>query len=200
VEATGAYDGRAWLGDIWTLRNVWVTSGLIESGYHDLAAELSWSTIKAFHRNYAEYLAPSTGSGEGVARYGWTAAQYIQSIVEHLFGVDYDRARNRLRIFPHVPPELARERLALRGLLLPDGARLDVTVHQGEVSARVQGKLAVKSIDVVAALPAQGRLRAESTRGAALPLQPGLDGAPGAAGVRLPAACAPCTVRFRVVE
>ena len=41
VEATGPYDGRAWLGDIWTLRNLAIVTGLEDSGRHDLAAELA---------------------------------------------------------------------------------------------------------------------------------------------------------------
>jgi hypothetical protein len=89
VEAKGHYDGRAWSGDIWTLRNLAVIKGLEDVGKHDLAAELTWSTIKTFNAKYCEYIVPSTGSGEGVQRYGWSASQYIQAIIEDLFGVDY---------------------------------------------------------------------------------------------------------------
>ncbi len=103
VEAKGAHDGWAWLGDVWTMRNVPIIAGLCDIGRHDLVAELNWFTIRTFNDNYAEYVVPSTGSGEGVARYGWSASQYIQCIIEYLFGVNYDRLQNRLRIFPHVP-------------------------------------------------------------------------------------------------
>ena len=40
-------------------------------------------------------------------------------MIEHLFGVDYDRLHNRLRIVPRVPADLASEKLALEGLILP---------------------------------------------------------------------------------
>ncbi len=102
MEATGTYDGRAWFGDVWTLRNLPVINGLEDAGKHDLAAELAWSTIKTFNSNYCEFIVPSNGSGEGVQRYGWSASQYIQAIIENLFGIDYDFLNKRLRIVPHI--------------------------------------------------------------------------------------------------
>ena len=130
VEATGAYDGRAWYGDVWTMRNLPIIVGLEDSGRHDLAGELAWQTIKAFNHKYAEFIKPSDGSGHGVQRYGWSASQYIQAIVEHLFGVDYDRLHDRLRIAPRVPSELAGATLALEGLILPTrgNSRLSLTI------------------------------------------------------------------------
>ena len=65
LEATGPYDGRAWFGDIWTLRNLPVIKGLEDAGKHFLAAELNWSTIKTFNARYCEYIVPANGSGEG---------------------------------------------------------------------------------------------------------------------------------------
>ena len=50
IEATGGYDGRAWYGDVWTMRNLPIISGLEDSGRHDLAGELTWRTFKAFNR------------------------------------------------------------------------------------------------------------------------------------------------------
>jgi len=148
VEAVGPYDGRAWFGDIWTMRDLPIIAGLEDVGCRDLAAELNWSTITTFHANYCEYVVPSTGSGEGVQRYGWTASQYIQAIVEHLFGVDYDRLDARLRVCPHIPQALIGHEIALRNLIIPTGmdTRLDVAVTQtapgqATILVNVQGRL-----------------------------------------------------------
>jgi hypothetical protein len=132
VEAKGDYDGRAWLGNVWTVRNLPIIAGLEESGRPDLAAELNWATVKAFHANYWEYLIPSSGEGQGAKNYAWTASQYIQAIVEHLFGVDFDQIRHRVTITPHVPQKLYGKELTLEDLILPTGAdtRLSVRITQ----------------------------------------------------------------------
>ena len=49
LEATGPYDGSAWFGDVWTLRNLSIIEGLENAGKHNLAAELTWSTINSFN-------------------------------------------------------------------------------------------------------------------------------------------------------
>jgi hypothetical protein len=158
LEATGPYDGRAWFGDIWTLINLMIVAGLEDAGRDDVAAELTWATVKAFNANYAEYLVPSSGTGQGVKRYGWSASQYIQAIVEHLFGVDYDRLERRLRITPRLPKALFDQELALDGLLLPTGGdtRLSVKVKQhsaeaAEIEVRISGPLPEGALEV--ALP-----------------------------------------------
>ncbi|WP_372933734.1 MGH1-like glycoside hydrolase domain-containing protein [Mariniphaga sediminis] len=130
VEATGTYDGTAWFGDVWTLRNMFIVAGLEDAGKHDLAAELNWATIKMFNNNYSEYIAPGTGSGEGVKRYGWTASQYVQGIIEHLFGIQYNHFESRLYIFPHIPEELKGQVISIRRLSIPgsNDLRLNLTV------------------------------------------------------------------------
>ncbi len=140
VEATGVYDGRGWLGDIWTLRNLPVMNGLEDAGKHDLAAELTWSTIKSFNSNYCEFIVPKTGSGEGVQRYGWSASQYIQAIIENLFGIDYDHQDKRLRIVPHIPKELLKQEIEIKNLIIPsvNDLRLDLKIRQTK-----EGKAAI---------------------------------------------------------
>jgi len=137
VEAKGPYDGSAWYGDIWTMRNLPVIAGLRDIGRHDLAAELAWSTIKSFDGKFTEYITPSDGSGEGVKRYGWSASQYIEAIIEYLFGVDADCMENRLRILPHIPRELRGQELRLDGLILPfeEEQRLYLSVKADEGGA-----------------------------------------------------------------
>jgi hypothetical protein len=53
-----------------------------------------------------------------VQRYGWTASQYIQAIMEHLCGVDYDRLDARLRMCPHIPQTLIGHEIAIRNLIM----------------------------------------------------------------------------------
>lgn len=151
VEAAGVYDGRAWFGDVWTLRNLPVINGLEDAGKHDLAAELTWSTIKTFNANYCEFIVPSTGAGEGVQRYGWSASQYIQAIIENLFGIDYDFQEGRLRIVPHIPKELMKQEIEIRNLLIPSKSelRLDLKIKQTK-----KGKATIK-IKLHGSLPPQ---------------------------------------------
>lgn len=130
VEAEGPYNGRAWFGDIGTMRNLPVLMGLRDYGRDDLAAQLAWDTVKVFNGNYYEYVTPSKGRGEGVARYAWSASQYIQIIIEHIFGIDYDAFGKRLAIQPLLVPELRTQRIALENLILPtqDNARLSLVI------------------------------------------------------------------------
>ncbi len=155
VEATGPYDGRAWWGDIWTMRNLPVIDGLRDVGRRDLAAELNWMTIKQFNKRWAEYLHPTTGSGEGVQRYGWSASQWIQCVVEILFGVDYDQIANRLRVFPHVPEALKSEKLEISRIKLPnaEGSRLSVSITpeangDRRIDVVFTGPIGVKTVEL----------------------------------------------------
>jgi hypothetical protein len=131
VEAKGMYDGRGWWGNVWTIKNMTVVAGLQESARADLAAELNWATIKGFHANYHEFINPSSGEGQGVNRFAWSASQYIEAVIDHLFGVEYDAIERRLVIAPHVPKELYGKEITLEDLQLPSaGARLSVRITQ----------------------------------------------------------------------
>jgi hypothetical protein len=154
IAAPGDYDGRAWFGDIWTLRNMAVVSGLEESHCPDLAAELNWATIQIFHSNYREYALPSSGKGQGAKNYAWTASQYVGAVIEHLFGIDYDAIEQRVRIAPHVPRALYGEDLELNELILPIGndTRRSVRIKQFSPTA------ATVRIEVNGAVP-QGELQ-----------------------------------------
>jgi hypothetical protein len=155
VEATGTYDGRGWFGDIWTLRNLPVINGLEDAGKHDLAAELAWSTITTFNTNYCEFIVPSTGSGEGVQRYGWSASQYIQAIIENIFGIDYDFQGKRLRITPHIPRELMNQEIEIRNVRIPsqNDLRLDLKILQKEdgkanITVILNGELPLEMLEI----------------------------------------------------
>jgi len=162
VEAEGPYDGRAWLGDIWTMRNLPVIFGLRDSGYDELAAQLAWDTVKAFHANYCEYVTPSKGTGEGVARYGWSASQYIQTVVEHVFGIDYDAMTNRLTVAPLLVPELRARRIEIERLRLPtpEDSRLSVMItprENGETEVDVAVDAAPVGVSLVVRLDGEAR-------------------------------------------
>lgn len=193
AEATGTYDGRAWFGDIWTMRNMEVITGLEESGRHDLAAELAWATVKAFNGNYHEFLVPGTGSGQGVKRYVWSASQYIQAVVEHIFGVDPDRLRRRLRIVPRIPSELYGKPLTLSNLLLPPKGvgKLSLKVQQEKpgtatIAIDISGQLPDGQLEVM--LPQTNRQirHVIDARGRSIPLMANCEDCEGIAGVRLP--------------
>lgn len=148
AEAKGHFGDQSWFGDVWTELNLPIIAGLEESGRSDLAAELNWATIKAFHNNYREYLVPSTGEGQGAKDYTWSASQYIAAIVEHLFGVDFDAIRKQIRIAPNVPQELYGQDITLDDLILPapQNTRLSVHINQSSATAatirvNISGKL-----------------------------------------------------------
>jgi len=192
VEAAGPYDGRAWFGDIWTMRNLPIIAGLEDAGRHDLAAELNWSTITTFHANYSEYAVPSTGSGEGVQRYGWTASQYLQAIIEHLFGVDYDRLDARLRVCPHIPQALIGHEITIRNLIIPTGmdTRLDVTVTQtapgqATIFVNVKGQLPQKHlVEIFLPKPEQQKIIARDGKGKKITVITEASGVSNMTGVR----------------
>jgi hypothetical protein len=177
------------------MRNVPIMAGLCDVGRHDLEAELAWSTIRTFNTNYTEYIVPSTGAGEGVSRYGWSASQYIQCVIESLFGAHYDRLSDRVRLFPHVPRALLGQRLVLERLILPTGGdtRLRVELEpvepgRGQVQWEFEGRLPKGGVEVW--LPADGRAATSAVdgRGKRLLLRRGSDEITGVSGVWVKAA------------
>lgn len=155
-ETTGDYNGNpAWSGDIWTLRNEAVVDGLEAIGRYDLAAYLSLKTVNLFNNNYTEFLKPSDGSGHGVKRYGWSAAQYIQILIENIFGVDYDGFTKTITIRPNLDKALEGKTISLEQLLLPDGNRLDLSAktQAGAIQINYSIAGANKGMKVVVAVP-----------------------------------------------
>jgi hypothetical protein len=123
-------------GDVWALTNMPVIDGLRESGRPDLAAELNWATIKAFNANYRETLLPFSGQGIGAKRYGESASLYIRSVIENLFGIDFDAIKKRITITPLVPKALYGKSLSLKDVILPTGGgtRLSVEIKQSSAT------------------------------------------------------------------
>ncbi len=192
VEQAGRYNGRQWYGDVWTMRNLEIVAGLRDSGCHGVAAELAWSTIKAFNANYTEYLIPSTGEGDGVRRYAWSASLYIQAIIEYLFGVDFDRLKGRLRIFPNIPKELFGQEIWLHEVILPheNSSRLSVKVNQSapgkaEVEVLVSGS--IPKMELLVLLPSDdvSPTVAVDERGRKISMAKGIGDLLNVSGVRL---------------
>ena len=130
----GRYQGNAsWSGSVWTLMNETVIRGLIDSGEDSLASELALKTIRTFNHNCAEFASPYDGKGHGVIEYGWTASQYIQLIVEVIFGISYDKETDTVAIVPHLTDELKNEKISIEGHQLANGKFLDVIIDKGNI-------------------------------------------------------------------
>ncbi len=143
----GNYQGNAsWSGNVWTLINEMVVRGLLDSGENELAAELALKTLRSFKSNCAEFINPFDGSGQGVEKYAWTASQFIELIVEVIFGVSYNAAKKEIAISPKLPQELISCSLALKDLKIDSDISIDIHIEDGNVSFVVSDE----SIKVIA--------------------------------------------------
>ena len=132
-ETKGVYQGwTSWSGNIWTFRNEIIAAGLRESGHLEEAAHIAYQTVMTFNGNYAEFINPSTGEGQGVKRYGWSASEYIELIVEFLFGVDYCAWTDEVTVNPLIPKELYGKTISISGLSIDGNRTVSVTVKCAE--------------------------------------------------------------------
>ena len=130
---TGKYCGNpAWSGSVWALTNDAAVKALNAAGLREESAELVYRTLTAFRGNYAEFLQPFTGSGEGVRDYAWTAGLCIREIIEEIFGLSWSPDQG-LKAHPNLPEALRDRRLALDTLPLPDGSLARIVIDGGEV-------------------------------------------------------------------
>lgn len=126
----GDYKGNAsWSGNVWTLINEMVVRGLCDCGEDALAADLAFKTISAFSHNCAEFLNPFDGEGHGVLQYAWSASQYLELIIEFVFGIDYDAKSKTVRIRPRIKKEFYGERFEIKGLWIGEGVFIDVAIE-----------------------------------------------------------------------
>ena len=107
------------------------------AGYQQESAQLVEQTIAAFRDNYAEFLQPFTGSGEGVKDYAWTAGLFIREIIEEIFGLAWTPDRG-LTASPTLPVSLQKAHLSLDGLHLPDGTTAMVIIDNNTVTIDCQ--------------------------------------------------------------
>ncbi len=165
-ETGGVYNGSQWMGDIWSMKNVAIIQGLEDVGRYDLAAYLSYKTVMLFNNNCTEFIVPSTGLGQGQLDYGWSASQYIQVIIEKIFGVDYDNFDKTITLMPRLAQPLIGHELSLDSLRLPDGDRLNLDIsstHQGAVDIKYAlSGIPVNKMRIVIALPANRGLEYEA--------------------------------------
>ena len=132
-ETTGLYKGwTSWSGNIWTLRNEIIAKGLLESGLREEAAHVAHQTVMTFNGNYAEFVNPSTGEGHGVKRYGWSASEYVELLVEVIFGIDYCAWNDTLTVSPNIPKALYGETISIANVSLGNGKYVHVTVECAE--------------------------------------------------------------------
>ena len=159
-ESVGVYNGApAWSGDIWSLRNEAAIQGLEDIGRYDLASFLSLKTVKLFNANYSEFLKPSDGSGNGERRYAWSASQYIQILIENIFGIDYDGFSKTITIRPNLDEALSGKDISLERLLLPDGNRLNIYISKKADSTNIKYTITGenKEMNIIVALPTNNR-------------------------------------------
>ena len=141
VTTKGGYQGNAsWSGNVWTLINEMVLRGLLDCGEHALAAELAVKTLRAFNHNCTEFVNPFDGSGHGVQQYAWTASQYLELLVEVIFGIRYVAAQKAVTVSPVLTEELKGTCLKLSGVPLCSGVFADVTIDHGVVSCLVSSR------------------------------------------------------------
>jgi len=138
---TGAYQGNAsWSGNVWTLINEMVVRGLCDCGENELAAELALKTLRAFNRNCTEFINPFDGSGHGVLQYAWTASQYLELIIETLFGIAYRAEDRTITLSPRLTKALQNTCMSIKGLAVTSEILLDLTVDHGAVTYTVTGE------------------------------------------------------------
>ena len=137
----GAYQGNAsWSGNVWTLINEMVIRGLLDSGEKELAAELALKTVYSFNNNYTEFINPFDGSGHGVLKYAWTASQYLEIIIEVIFGIKSDAEKKEVSISPNLCQELKFSKISITDLMVLDGVYLDVTIDNGRINYTISDK------------------------------------------------------------
>ena len=130
----GSYKGNAsWSGNVCTLINEMVVRGLCDCGEDDLAAKLAWKTVCSFNCNCAEFLNPFDGVGHGVLQYAWTASQYLELLIEVIFGVDYDAKNKTVKLHPRIAEELRNERLEIKELHIAESLSVDIVMENNKV-------------------------------------------------------------------
>ena len=138
VTTKGAYQGNAsWSGNVWTLINEMVVRGLCDCGEKEIAAELAVKTIRAFNHNCTEFINPFDGSGHGVLQYAWTASQYLELVIETVFGISYRADERTVIVSPKITDNMKNECLELKHVYLSKDIFLDVDIDHGIVSCRV---------------------------------------------------------------
>lgn len=138
VTTEGPYIGnKSWSGNVWTLINEMVVRGLIDSGEDELAIELALKTLNAFKSNCSEFVNPFDGKGHGVEKYAWTASQFLELVIEVIFGVSYNATENEVVIAPRIVGSLKNEKLSLENLKINSKQSIDIYIEKGSISYNI---------------------------------------------------------------
>lgn len=134
----GEYQGNAsWSGNVWTLINEMVVRGLVDYGENELAAELALKTVYAFNNKCSEFINPFDSTPHGVEKYGWSASQYLELIVEVIFGVTADFAQKEVRITPHLANSIKNENISLTGIMIFKDIYLDLFIENNKITYNI---------------------------------------------------------------
>lgn len=134
----GDYKGNAsWSGNVWTLINEMVVRGLLDYDEKELAAELALKTVYTFNNNCTEFVNPFDNSGHGVLKYAWTASQYLELIIEVIFGISSNYSNNEVCICPNLNENLKKSKIAITNLMVFDGVYLDVDIDNEKISYKI---------------------------------------------------------------
>ncbi len=134
----GAYQGNAsWSGNVWMLLNEMVVRGLCDCNENELASELALKTLYAFNHNCTEFVNPFDRSGQGVLQYAWTASQYLELVIEIIFGIQYNAREAVITVSPRLTETLKNEYLELKHISVTSEILLDVCIDHGKVSCSV---------------------------------------------------------------
>lgn len=115
----GEYTNLSWDGGIWTMKNMMIIKGLEESGFYEEAAVLVLQTLNEFNENWGEFLDPVEGNSQGIKRYSWSTAQWIELLFEHLFGIHWNSWRQELSIYPFISRKLQGKTITLKNYHVP---------------------------------------------------------------------------------
>lgn len=138
VTTKGDYVGNdSWSGNVWTLVNEMVIRGLVDCQKNELASRLVYKTLLAFNGNLAEFINPFDGTGHGVLKYAWTASQYLELIIETIFGVDYSAKDKVVTISPNLTKKLKNDCLYIKGLNVTNNVLIDIMIDRGVVKYTV---------------------------------------------------------------
>lgn len=130
----GKYCGNpCWSGSVWTLTNCAVIKALMKAGKKDLALSLAIKTLETFRGNYAEFVNPYNRDGHGVHDYGWTAGQFIQLLIEFIFGISYT-AKDGISVSPMFTEE--GNKMSIENLYMPDGKSYSIYIDGSQVKVK----------------------------------------------------------------
>ncbi len=105
-----------------------------------LAAELALKTLCSFKSNCAEFINPFDGSGQGVEKYAWTASQFIELIVEVIFGVSYNATKKRNRDFTKTSSRPEKLFFGFKRFEIDPATGIDIHIENGNVRAKFRMK------------------------------------------------------------